>query len=258
METADTKTARPVVFHGFYLILCCVLCYGAWFVRGRQMPVQALNQTADAQFKALTEKVDQLQGHVLSQADIEAAVKKQMGSAFSHAVNQQGGTITNFATATGQVNGSTSATSTLTPTNQTIQQDRNGLPPLTAVQLNFEGQQLKSTWLNKTETFSVAYGQWKTSANGKRAALTLSRTVEGQTEPVTLTNGDAYFSESDIARVTPPSKWELSLGSSYDINTGKPRLSGLLGKQLTPQSGIATGYVNNAFCVFYTHRFGQM
>jgi len=232
------------------------------------VPVQALNQTADAKFQSLTPTVSQLQGHVLSQTDLVS--HQPMGKGFGAAVAKQGGSLTNTATATGEVQGSVSqpvfqtrgVTSVVT-----LQQDRNGLPPLTAVVIINNDDLLESTfttsWQNHTERFTVSYGQWRTSADGERAALSLSRDVyDGSTklgtEQIPLVNGDAYFSTSDIARTAPVAKYMLAVGTSYDVRTGQPRLSGLFGKQLTPQSGILTGYVNNGWAVMYSYRFGGL
>jgi hypothetical protein len=229
--------------------------------------VQALNQTADAQFKQIAPNVSQLQGHVVSQENLGTVSNATMGKGFGSAVAMQGGSLTNTATATGEVQGSVSpsAFQTLKGVNpiSPLQQDRNGLPPLTAVSLSFDQNDLKSTWQNHTEKFTVSYGQWRTSADGERAALTLSRDVyDGQTklgtEQIPLVNGDAYFSTSDIARTAPVAKYMVAVGTSYDVRTGQPRLSGLFGKQLTPQSGILTGCVNNGWAVMYTYRFGGL
>jgi len=271
LPVAPPRLQMPTInFSGGHFIIMLIAIGITWWVTKRNLPTQAIAQTQMAQFQALSDKVDQLAGHVVTQSDLEDKVKAQMGSAFSAAVAKQDGTLTNLATAVGQIQGQLSAmgqtTVQKTPTggfSTTLNQDRGAAPPLTSVNLTYDptSSGLKSQWDNHTEKFTASYGEWRTSGDGARAALTLSRdvyngSVKVGTEQIPLVNGDAYFSQSDIARTAPTPKYTFMIGSSYDMQTGKPHLSGLIGKQFSPVSGIATGYVNNGWTVLYTYRFG--
>ena len=271
VPVAQPRFQMPAINLSGGHILMLILAVGiTWWLTKRNLPTQAIAQTQMAEFKALSDKVDQLAGHVVTQSDLESKVKAQMGPAFVAAVSKQGGTLTNLATAVGQIQGQLSAmghtTVQKTPIggfSTVLSQDRGKAPALTSLSLNYDpaSSGLSSQWNNHTEKFTASYGEWRTSADGARSAISLSRDVyDGSTkigtEQIPLVNGDAYFSQSDIARTVPLPKYTFMIGSSYDLNTGKPRVSGLLGRQITDASGIATGFVNNSWAILYTYRFG--
>jgi hypothetical protein len=272
-----SRLQMPVIhLSGGHLIMLVLAVLITWYVTKHTAPSQAITETQMAQFQALSDRVDQLAGHVISQSDLESKIKAAMGSAFTSAVAQQNGTLTNIATAIGQIQGQLAALK-VTPNTGTktaaggfqdvkIEQNRNGAPPLAGVTLAYDPAQpgvtgISGVWNNHTEKFVAQYGEWRTASDGARSAMTLNREVyDGSAkvgeEKIPLINGDAFFSVNDIARTAPSPKYTFLVGSSYDVQAGKTRLAGLIGKQITPVSGVVTGYVNNAWTVMYSYRFG--
>lgn len=260
------------------LILVGAVAATWWFTKqSNEKYMQALNETNTAHFQKLENHVAQLQGSVVTTGELEKKVRESMGPEFTRFVNQQNGTLTNLAVAIGELRG---AITTLKPPvsgtktedggfkDVNLAQNRDGAPSLTGVRLSYDPKQpgfggLTGQWINNAERFTASYGSWRTEHDGMRSAVKLKREVTGPDgkkvgeEDIPLVNGDSFFSTDMIARTAPTPKYTFMFGASYDNATGKKRTSALVGQQLTPTWGLATGYVNNGWVVMSTYRFGE-
>lgn len=259
-------------------VLAVALAVGLtwWFTKqSNEKYLQALNETQTAQFQVLKNEIAQLRGNVLTQADLEKKVKETMGPEFVKFVSKQSGELTNLAVAIGELKGDvknlrppTGGTKTETGGFNDVILTQNRTIPLTSIKLAYDPKLpgfsgLTGNWTNNTEKFTAAYGEWRTEHDGSRAAVKLKREVFGPDggkvgeEEVPLVSGDAYFSTPSIARTAPTPKYTFMAGLSYDTTTGKRSLAGLIGTQMTPTWGMATGYTNHGWTVLSTYRFGQ-
>ena len=260
-------------------VVLVVAIFGTWWLtkQSNEQYRLALNETNAAQFLQLKNQIAQLQGNVVTTAELEKKVKETMGPEFTRFVKEQNGTLTSLAVAIGELRG---AVTNLKPPvagvktedggfkDVALSQNREGAPPLTGVKLNYDPKipgfgGLTGQWLNNTERFTASYGSWRTENDGVRSAVKLKREVSGPDgktlgeENVPLIDGDAFFSTDMIAKTAPTPKYTFMLGTSYDNTTGKKRVSSLIGQQITPTWGVATGYVNNGWVILTTYRFGE-
>ena len=271
--------APPIRFtaNAFHILLLAGAVALTWWLtrQDNEKYRQALSETANAQFQQISHDVAKLRGNVVSQGDLEKKVRDTMDPALNRFVSQQNGQFTNLAVAIGELRG---AVTTLKPPtggtraddgsfkDVTLSQNRDGAPPLTTVKLSYDPKQpgftgLSGQWSNNSEKFTTTLAGWRTEHDGMRSAVHLKREVIGPDgkkigeEDIPQTSGDAFFSNDAIARTAPVPPYTLHIGSSYDKYTGRKRLAGLIGTQLTPNDAVTTGYVNEAWTVLYSHRF---
>lgn len=249
-----------------------------WMKHQMEAMAQAYTETATAQFQKINDHMAQMEGHVVTTGQLEEKVKDVMGPELNKFVAAQNGTMVSLASAIGQLSGSLNNLAPIAAgngaktdaggfQNVTLQQSRGGAPPLTSVKLNYDPQApgigLTGAWANNTERFTASFGEWRTEHDGLRSAVTMKREVldlSGHSlgvEQIPITGGDAYFSSDQIARTAPSPTHTLMLGSSYDVHTGKQRPGVIMGEQLTPTWGVATGYVNNSWLVMSSFRWGH-
>ncbi len=260
-------------------VVLVVAIFGTWWLtkQSNEQYRLALNETNAAQFQQLKNQIAQLQGNVVTTSELEKKVKDTMGPEFTRFVSQQNGTLTSLAVAIGELRG---AVTNLKPPiagvktddggfkDVALTQNRDGAPALTGVKLNYDPKipgfgGLSGQWLNNTERFTASYGSWRTENDGVRSAVKLKREVTGSDgkkvgeEDVPLVNGEAFFSTDLIAKTAPTPKYTFMFGASYDNATGKKRTAAIIGQQVTPTWGVATGIVNNGWVVMSTYRFGE-
>lgn len=261
------------------LIVLVVSVFGTWYLtkQSNEKYIQAMNETNTAHFQQLENHIAQLQGNVVTTSDLERRVRSVMGPEFAKFVKEQNGTLTTLATAIGELRGEVANLKPPTSGSKTedggfkdvsLTQNRGAGPPLTEVKLSYDPKVsdlggITGRWLNNTERFSASYGAWRTEHDGMRSAVKLKREVIGLDgkpvgeEDINLTNGEAFFSTDMIARTSPTPKYTLMFGASYDNLTGKKHTSVMIGQQITPTWGVATGVVNNGWVVLSTFRFGE-
>jgi hypothetical protein len=252
------------------IVLAVAVALTWWITKQNSSPSQGMTETQTAQLEQLTREVTQLRGNLLTQAELEKKVRAEMGADFAKQVAKQNGTLTNLAVAVGKVTGSVVGVIPpalpVTPegrfTGVTLVQPRT--PSLTSVTLDYDPLKpdgLTGKWKMNTEKFTARFGEWRTEHDGIRNAVKFTREVyDGDTktgeENIPVENGDAYISTDAVNRTVPIAKYTFHVGSSYDNVTGKKRFAGLVGTQITNNQGITTGYVNNAWTVLYSYRFG--
>lgn len=239
----------------------------AWKERQQRQQVQAVVETAEAQFKRLGNAY-QAQGHVVDYDELARRVKAAMGPQ----VARQGAALTELVEAVGHVRASQNqaAPVPLTPTaapstfQATLPQLRTG-PSLTTAQVLFDptARTATATWQNHQENFTVSFAGWRTEHDGLRAAARLQRDVRSQAgevigrEDIPLVSCDAYLSPQEVLRAAPVPKWDFGTGMSVDPRSGVRRPALYVGRYLNQEWKISTGYINGGAFVIASRTFGR-
>ncbi len=248
---------------GLFTVFIAVLAAASvYFVmRSQQQATQdAFESTLTAKFEKFGPAY-QAQGHVVTDSQLGDIVKKALGPEILREIKRQGGVIVSTVTASGTVPASASPLQVvpMEPSFEgwtgTVKQDRGGLPPLTkaniAVSPTFE---TSVYWNNYEEKFNAAFGEWRTGADGLRAAVRVSRNVNGVTEEIPLSGADAYFPASEVARLAPVPKYTFHLGSGLARDRIYPVF--LVSKHLTRNFQITTGYGNGGAMLLGSYSWG--
>lgn len=261
MSGSELPTPPPLQQHHFITVLAVAgTALITYILSTREDPEKlriALESTISAQMEKFG-KSTQARGNVLSEEQILAKAKEAMGNELlRHGV--QNGSINAVVTALAEVQGRLQTIEQ----NQlrqradgtyetTIAQKRDNLAPLTEVNLSFDpknpGSTFRSQWSNNTERFTASFAQWRTSADGARAAVTLERKVFknntqiGETEVLPITNNEAYFSKDAIAHIAPFPKYTFNVLTSIDTNSGAKGYWLGSTKWFTREVGVTLGY----------------
>lgn len=229
-----TTQSRTGYSGGFVFVMIaitavCTFASVKWFDRqDSERAAIAIKETAEAEFKRIG-LAYQAKGNITDNAGILAQTKATMGAALAREAQRRGGSIVSTVAASGLVPASASPLG-LVPTlpeqtgwSGTIAQDRGGLPPLTTAHIAFDAASgLRVAWENRSETFNLSFTEWRTSADGLRAAVRLQRVVGlglAMPEEIPLTNADAYFPASEVMRVAPISKGDIGFGPFLDTHS---------------------------------------
>lgn len=260
----------------FLVLISCSLTY--FFIQRSQEKYRlALEATISAEFKKLGNAY-QAQGHVIDYADLEKRVSAALGPQVMAEIGKTNGTLQSLTTAVGEVRGSVERLQ-VPPEgvkekdgsfSTSLDQSRGGLPSLTTLKLQYDPKKegltgLTGLWDNHTEKFSMSYGEWRTGADGARAAVSLkrevykdpSKTIKLGEEPIEIINADSFFSKDMIARVAPFPKYSIFLGGAVDSQTGKTNTSFYVEKHITRRFSITTGYVNRGYLLGGVYTFGN-
>lgn len=248
------------LFTVFIAVLAAASVYFA--MRSQQAATQAaFESTLTAKFEKFGPAY-QARGQVADTAQIAARVKATLGPELLREIKRRGGVIVSTVTASGTVPASAPPPQ-LVPMEPTfagwvgtVQQDRGGRPPLTkadiAVSPTFETSVF---WNNYEEKYSLSFAEWRTGADGLRAAARLTRDVRGVTEEIPLAGADAYFPAAEVARLAPVPKYTFHLGSGLVANRLRPVI--LVSKHLTRTLSITTGYANGGPVLLGSYSWGN-
>jgi hypothetical protein len=267
--------------HWFVLLLACAATAGV---------VMYLNKADnDAYRKALEETVTakmqkfgdttQNQGNVVNYDDLAKRTASVLGPQMTAEIARTNGTMQSLAMAVGQIQGQLQGLKQLPQGNRaddgsfttSLEQNRGTNPSLAAVNLTYDAKKpgltgLTGTWQDYSEVFTAGFGQWKTSGDGLRSAVTLKRDVYkdnartqkvGPTETINITNADAYFSTDQIEKMSPYPKYGLFIGGAVDSKTGKTNPSFLIDKYFYRDFMLTTGYVNKGYVLGAKWTFGK-
>jgi hypothetical protein len=276
------NTTSPIKFHWSVLVIVIVLTFVLTFYildRKHEKERKAFEDTVSAEMKKLGDSL-QSRGSVVSYEDIEKKVRDTLGKEVLDEIKKTNGSIESLSTAVAVVKGQIAD---LKPPSTpgvrkedgsfkvALEQNRPNFPSLTLVDLNYDATKpgltgLTGKWFNYTEVFSASFGQWRTSSDGVRSAVTLKRDVYkdperkekiGTTENIEVLNADSYFTTDMIRKYAPPPKYTIFFGGAIDSKTGKTNPSFYLEKKFTREFGITTGVVNRGYLLGATWTWGH-
>lgn len=280
---SETPVSKPPIkFHWSILVLVIVITFVLTFYildRKHEKERKAFEDTVSAEMKKLGNSL-QARGNVLSYEDIEKKVRDSMGKEVLEEIKRTHGSIESLSTAVAVVKGQIADLKPPTTPGVrladgsfkvVLDQNRLTLPPLTMVDLNYDATKpgltgLTGKWFNNTEVFTASFGEWRTSSDGVRSAVTLKRDVYkdpdrtqkvGSTENIEVLNADSYFTADMIRKYAPPPKYTIFFGGALDSKTGKTNPSFYIEKKFTREWGITTGYVNKGYLLGTSYTFGH-
>jgi len=167
-------------------------------------------------------------------------------------------------------------------TGYSLEQNRDGKPALTSLNLFYDPSQpdpskafAKTTWNNYQETFGATVGDWqKQSDGGLKTSVSVIRTVmkpdpsnPGKmvavgTENIPLISASTVYVPKALVANIPgvTSRWTASAGISTDSimnnSTSNFQPAGLLDYRVTTNIGIFTGVVNKSLVGGLSYRIG--
>lgn len=234
---------------------------------------------------AVAKNTEQTQPLVLQQAS------DAFGPAVIQLMAQQNDKIQSLTTAVAQANAQVSALQTQLPalaphqdsstgalTGYPMEESRQGLPPLTSVNLYYDPKQHDptlafkgTTWQHYQEKFTTTLGDWEQQkTGGYRTTVKLTRTVSKPdpndptkliavgTEDVAVTGANTIYTPTSILGSNPfvLPRWTFNLGVSKDtVNGYQP--AGTVDYRVTNRYGVFGGTVNKALVGGVSIRLGN-
>lgn len=277
---SEQQQASPVHYVYITVIAVLVTAFTFYVIQNRsdEKYRKAMEETITTTFTRLGGAA-QAQGHVVDYAQIAQLVKANMAPELMAEIQRQNGTINNIALAVGEVKGKISELKQPTNTERmqdgsfkaTLEQNRDGLPPLTSVSLAYDAKDpnmktaLRGQWIPNNEVFSLKFVKWTGENGGFRSAAQLERTVKdpttgkqiGQSETIPITSNDSFFLKDDLRHVAPFPKYSLFIGSAIDTKTGQKTIAVIGDKYFTPNWSFTTGYVNKAGLIGMRYTWGK-
>lgn len=173
----------------------------------------------------------------------------------------------NVASLKGTIGGSRDGKGVVTGV--TAVQDRNGLPPLTSLSINYDPNKpldqafSNSQWLNNKEMFNLSLGEWQLKDGGYRATMRLNRDIYDQktgkkigSEEVPLSQATASFDPKKFQRDSSDSpRFTFTFGATRYEPTRKWYPMGILDYRFTKHWGISAGTVNQGAALGLSYRF---
>lgn len=276
-----TENSLPLPPNHFLItaLLVAIAIGVTWYITKRgsdERVVAAIQNTVSAEMKKYGIST-QSTGTVTDYAGIEKRLRDTMGKELLAEIRKTGSAISSVSTAVGEVKGEVrsikregiSIELPQTPDNSfsavKLSQNRENLPPLTSISLDYKNNKLSGTWTNNTEDLIISNSVWKTSEDGIRSAITAKRIVYlGQDktnkigeEDIPIIQNNISVPLSEIQRLAPIPKYSVFLGGSVDSKTGEKHLGGFVTTHVTRQIGITGGYINNGALLGVSYTFGK-
>ena len=261
-----------------YWILVLILAVGGTYYflsKKQEKERRAFEETVTAEIKKLGNSL-QAGGNIVSYQDLEKRMEASLGKKVTEEIRKTNGTLASLTTAIGEVKGQIVGLKPQTGTFENgsfkieLEQNRLQLPPLSSINLNYDATKpgltgLTGNWKNYTEVFTMAFGEWRTSQDGVRSAVTLKRDVYKDSEKkeklgsenIELGNAESYFSTDKIYKISTPPKYMVILGSVFDLKTGKKYPSFIFDTKINRSIGISTGYINKNYLLGFSYTFGH-
>ena len=231
----------------------CVCITAIWLKNRENRTYRAFESTISSRFMNL-EKAVQAQGHVITPAELDKKISDAMGKAVAQAGSRWGARFESLVQGVARVEGKIGAIKPVVTTTKdgiesaTLTEDR--VPPRSKVDVSMSGGRVSQQWTLFPEEFRVNVGQWRSSDGGMKAALSLDRTVNTPSGPVTeslkLNNADAYFTPEAVSKIPAVSKFDFAMGPVVS-SSGKKSIGVLVGRPINRQWSLVTGRVGDNY-----------